>query len=340
MSVWSDNKPHSGFLIVSNSRCGSTWLSTSLENIDNAEVDFEAKIDIDNPYPWSAVHFPISSESIENDLARLKAKVLEQGNSGTAAKKGTVWGSKLVLDPYRPTLLCRSTVLEERMFLLDNVIKHGVAVGLRFVHLTRNICDQEISRGGQTPSKRGLTSDTSSELVKSVNTSGNLLYDQKVATHRCGIEARVRMAYDLVIARALARYKAEAFEVEYEDLATRFGDIASFVRAPTQLSIDELQVTEKNRHRLLTDRCCVGQSFTKTSALLRKNVGPELSKALPGNLELIDLEPFIQVAIDEWADLAISQRTWAGGVVFDIRGRLRLRSRFASLLSRHTRRMN
>ena len=46
---------HEGFLLRSKSRCESTWLSTALGNIANVEVDFETRIDVDNPYSWQSV---------------------------------------------------------------------------------------------------------------------------------------------------------------------------------------------------------------------------------------------------------------------------------------------
>jgi hypothetical protein len=324
-----------GFLVVSNSRCGSTWLGTALGNIDGVEVDFETKIDVDNPYSWHSVHFPISSHSIDGDLANLKVSVLKAASATSAGSESTVWGSKLVLDPYRPTPFCHSSALEERMILLDNVISHGVAMGFRFVHLTRDICDQEMSRGGHTPSRRTLESDTSNELIRAIGTRSYVEYDQKFVPHRCGSEARTRMAYDLVIARALVRHRAETIEVAYEDLAARFGEVASFVGAQTQFRIDELQATDRNRHRVILERCCVGESLTRTSKILRKNLWMESDEARSGDAALNDLGPFIQVAIEEWADLALSQGTWLRRTNMSIRGRLRLRSRAVSLFAMH-----
>ena len=107
------------FILISNQRCGSTWLVTSIGNCKNIKTDYEIKwseeLLIGKPSPY---HLFLKNQNFDEIFSKLKKKNYE-----------SIIGSKFVFDFYKPF---PQNYYEE--FL-------NKFVGYKIIHITRDYID-------------------------------------------------------------------------------------------------------------------------------------------------------------------------------------------------------
>lgn len=286
--------------IVSNTRCGSTWLATSLANSSSRiAVDYEAKLE---DYVRSSVHTPIRLSSPARDLL----DVLESVGHGSDQTPNVV-GTKITLDAsLEPHHQASARERYEKLVAINRDIPE-----LKVIHLTRRFCGQSASRGGHTVTSDSLA--TRPQAMQSV-----LVANAREARYAANESAAGNSSHHCSAKRTLHRFLndicvAEVFSgstnylhVHYETLHRDWERILGFLGMPVRGTLQESSVTRRNRRSGWDPSCELGQTLTQTRDELltlgrtktAKSVVRE-SICLSSGMLLDDLnEEFVQMAQD------------------------------------------
>ena len=245
------------FAIVSNVRCGSTWLATALANTHSGlTVDWEVKLE---GYSRSSVHFPVGTSDLPERLDALARSIAD-----TSLRDFPIIGTKITLDvsvePFH------TLNVPGRWRLLQEF--RSEASSMRFVHLTRGLCDQSQSPGGH--STRSLDSEEASSLVVGSRLLKNVIHESGDAeatlspiAHQCDPQKVFhKFMNDLCVASALSEGQ-RYLRVQYESLRDDFPSILTFLGVPANRSLDEVSLTAKNPRLSPATSCELGLALTR-----------------------------------------------------------------------------
>jgi hypothetical protein len=144
---------------------------------------------------------------------------------------------------------------------------------MRFVHLTRGLCDQSQSPGGH--STRLMDSEEASRLGEKSRLLQNVIHESGEAeslnspvAHQCDPQ-RVfhQFMNDLCVASALSE-RPRYLRVQYESLRDDFASILTFLGLPAVQSLDEVSLTAKNPRLYPATYCELGLALTRLRDLL------------------------------------------------------------------------
>ena len=220
----------SKFIILSNSRTGSTWLTTALNQVEDISTDFEIKIP------------PINYTKLPNHY------LMEGEFSATfwnAIPQNRVIGSKLVLDP-KP----------HDAGLIKVLLEH-LKPDVNIIFLKRCLAEQTISQ-----MKNGMTNKLKLDKNREENQINKRL---ELETQRLmNVESReitlnndsinfffkslyTRLANDLLLKGYLSQSGHQFLEIDYSEIRQKFGEICGFLgsNAPDIANIEDFTITEK-----------------------------------------------------------------------------------------------
>ena len=244
------------FAIASNTRCGSTWLATALANTgSHVNVDWEVKLE---GYVRSSVHYPIGISDVPERLCVL-AETLRKSNGKSYTSIGTKITLDVSVEPFH------TISVGDRWLALERI--RSSAPAMRFVHLTRGLCDQSQSPGGHSTRRPGP--ETASLLTEENRLLRNAVFEadcrpsaDQPHIHRCDPQTVFhQFMNDVCLASALSG-DARYLLVKYEHLHTDFPAILNFLDLPRERSLDELSLTVKNSRSNLTTNCSLGSALT------------------------------------------------------------------------------
>ena len=246
----------SRFIVMSNSRTGSTWLTTALNQVEDITTDFEIKIP-PIAYPKLPNHF-LMQGSFDEEFWPLVPSNL-------------VRGSKLVLDPKPHDQSLLST------------LKLHIPSDVKIVFLTRCLAEQTISKmkvGHKNRLKSGLT-------YQSNRISDRLLEESQALDHMPNREislnldsirlftsaVNIRLANDLLIRKYLGESEQAFVHIDYSNLKEKFTNLCAFLGSEIKNlpPIDKLAITEKvNRTESTVDT--VLKAFAARANELREEI--------------------------------------------------------------------
>jgi hypothetical protein len=254
------------FAIVSNTRCGSTWLATALANTDpSVKVDWEVKLE---NYSRSSVHFPIDPLSVPERLEELTRVIAESGLLDTA-----VLGTKITLDASVEPF--HSVRVPDRWRTLQLI--GAAAPSMRFVHLTRGLCEQNQSPGGH--STRHLDSNTASSYIEGSRLLRNVILEsafsepsRPATDHQCDPQkAFHQFMNDLGVASALSQ-TPRYLRVRYETLHRDFPRVLKFLDFRANHLLEDVSITKKNARSSPPSSCELGLALTSLRDLLLASI--------------------------------------------------------------------
>lgn len=218
------------FIIISNSRTGSTWLTTALNQVEDICTDYEIKIPPIN-YPKLPNHF------------------LMEGNFKeifwSSITENRVIGSKLVLDP-KP----------HDQTLID-VLASNIDSDVKILFLTRCLAEQTISKmksghknrfkatERHKPSKISQRLERETKALATVPSREIPLSNESIQIFTQAVHTR--LANDLLLKSYLDQSSQEYMQVDYRDIDKNFGEICAFLGSH-QRDIDSIRdftITEK-----------------------------------------------------------------------------------------------
>lgn len=255
-SIGSDSRFHPDFAIVSNIRCGSTWLATALARTGaHVNVDWEVKLEA---YSRSSVHFPIGIWEVTERLSALTEDLRHPGR-----RASTVLGTKITLDvsvePFH------AVSVNDRMVALERI--RSAAPAMRFVHLTRGLCDQSQSPGGH--STEGLDQEGAKRFADESRLLGNVMESRldreadQPHIHQCEHQKMFHQLINDVCVALILSGDPKYLLVRYESLHTDFAAVLKFLDLPTGKSLAELSATAKNRRSQASTICSLGNAITE-----------------------------------------------------------------------------
>ncbi|MGD0720743.1 MAG: hypothetical protein ABR970_06800 [Roseiarcus sp.] len=197
------------FLIISNYRCGSTWLETALGSLPDVATDYEFK--------WEISYRPLKMHRSISDRSPMVSEILD-----SIDRDMPVVGSKLVFDP-----IAYSQDQIERMHA-------RIGAEVQIIHLVRRYRDIVISR------QRGMLHRLRQERAALVgrHLRAELERISRGQTRRPRDPVRVKVAdvhaevrnlflNDLHVERTLSN--RNHLRIEYETIGDDFEDAASFI---------------------------------------------------------------------------------------------------------------
>ena len=228
------------FIIIGNSRTGSTWLTTALNNVSGISTDFEVKIP------------PINYELLPNH------HLLDKNFESLFWRRlpdDEILGTKLILDP-------------KPHYNLAEQIDLAISKNTKIIFLKRCLSAQTLSQ-----LKYGMVNI----LDESVNQSSNKIMERlKIETERVQKMSprdikvspqsvklfmrslMIRAANDLMIHNFLSNGPRAHLIVDYDEIHERFTDILQFVGhscVKNNINLDDVSVTKKvNKELTSTER--------------------------------------------------------------------------------------
>jgi hypothetical protein len=205
------------FVVVSNMRCGSTWLISSLGALPDVATDYEFK--------WKVRYRPSELHVVIDDTSPPISRLLDQRIS----QNSMIIGSKFVFDP--------GLLGEEEFLRLEN--KFDAA--LRVVHLTRHFRDIFLSRHRgfnhqlNRAAKAKIGRSLEAAIVAADIQRAEAIQPKCVAPVDCYRELLSYLENDIRMAR-LRTFGERYLRIRYDEIRHRWQEIARFVgsRAPSK----------------------------------------------------------------------------------------------------------
>jgi hypothetical protein len=208
------------FLVVSNMRCGSTWVLTSLGALSDVQADYELK--------WGAVYKPSPVHIfLDHQWCRV-SEILEDLDTDAP-----VTGSKLVFDPKKLTQTDFKGIAKR------------IGPDVSIVHVTRRYRDIFLSvRRGYYHSLDAERADqVGSQLrhaIAAADYSDVTPEPGVIAPERCERELANLLANDRRV-RDLAKLGFRYLQVDYDDFFDRFEEVARFIGSEAERTELEAQ---------------------------------------------------------------------------------------------------
>ena len=218
------------FIILSNSRTGSTWLTTALNQVEDISTDFEIKIP---PIYYTKLpnHYLMEGEF--------------SANFWNAMPQNRVNGSKLVLDPKPHDASLIKVLLDHlkpdvkiiflKRCLAEQTIsqmKNGITNKLR---LDKNRAENQITKRLELETQR-LSNVKSREIE--LNDNNINFFFKSLYT---------RLANDLLLKGYLGQGRHQFLEIDYSEIRQKFGEMCEFLgsNANDISNIEDFTITEK-----------------------------------------------------------------------------------------------
>ena len=239
------------FLIISNSRCGSTWLTSSLNELEDVCTDYEVKIP---PFPKKEMHILLDS-----NFPSLW-KLLEPN---------LCLGSKLVLET------------QAYSYKLVEYLRHHIDEKIKIIFLTRSLIDQSMSifRFGSTNKLKNISKGSQNLMgsqLSLMTQDESVLRQQNIVTldpiwlSKLYADVQNRMANDLLISEYLKTCQNEWMHVDYSHLDEYWPNLCSFIGSNTSKSLSDVTVTSKVSSEFSSEELSV-RNMLKPFDLLRDN---------------------------------------------------------------------
>lgn len=221
------------FIIIGNSRVGSTWLATALGGVGGLSVDYELKA---TGHAVHSHHLEVSSIA---DIHLALSSVQER-----SVERPVAVGVKLVFDPV--TNCSDSSAVD----LLKIVAEYSSeAPETRWIHLTRPYCEGTSSGTGFTmkPGDSGSTQLMSQAAASTPHRSKS----DALPSHVCDPNLLAqRVLIDQYLVAILSATQGYT-RIGYEEIPSQFGSIASsMANRVVDLSIADVEFTQKNAREL------------------------------------------------------------------------------------------
>ena len=218
---------HKRFMIISNTRCGSTFLATALGRLRDVHVDYEVKIP-PLPYKLQRHHRLVGPNFYQTFWQELESQAFRD-----------VYGTKCVLDPIPPTKS------------LSQDLAYIISPKLKYIFLRRSVIEQIISQyksGMVHRSHKSQLTPTSSleQAVRNSDDAGCIVQEDFIdVVKRYFIdEALSRIETDEMIKKTLVASGAPYFELEYKEISSAWAQIKDFIGSDDRASIEDCTVTE------------------------------------------------------------------------------------------------
>jgi len=251
------------FIILSNSRCGSTWLTTSLNGLKSVKTDYELKLPpLD--YTKLPTHFILDKD--------FPNKFFKQNKNNSLKAHGT----KLVFDP-KP--------LDESHF---DLLKSIITPDIKIIHLTRSTAEQIISH-----MNFGMKNS-----LKTVNIERNMLNSQLIAdtvknktlvprSWELNLNTmkffaknyNIRIGIDLFIRKLINELGCDFISVDYSNIADEFKNITKFVTSKNapDVQIEKLSLTKKLHKNRTTNEKILIETFSELEKTKRRLLSKDIS---------------------------------------------------------------
>ena len=214
------------FIVISNSRCGSTFLATALGRLEDVCVDYEIKIP---PINYDLQKHHVLATNDFNDAFWHQLKGLKHCNT---------YGTKCVLDPVPPS--------EKLSKNLGSIISPNT----KYIFLKRSIIEQIISqyKTGMIHKKSDLQILESSSLEQAVASSHDHDINAQVnfievVKRRFIDEALSRIETDEMIKRTLDSSGVNYIELDYQDISSSWNLVKTFLGSKDESSIESCTIT-------------------------------------------------------------------------------------------------
>jgi len=248
----------SAVAIISNTRCGSTWLATALGNCHpNVSIDYEVKLE---DYERSAVHARIGSVSPVSNLKQIYRLICEESGDSPA-----VVGTKITMDasvePHH------NATVTQRLQKLAAI--HGGFPELRVIHLTRRLCGQSASRGGHTTVGGSSTPAAPARQSRLTRNAHAAQYSRSTPStagsqHACEVLHTLHRLTNDICAALVFSGSPRYLQVNYEDLHEEWPATLRFLELESDMSLMQASVTQQNRPPGVDASCPLGQALTET----------------------------------------------------------------------------
>ena len=258
MLNFAESSSPSTVAIISNTRCGSTWLATALGNVrPNASIDFEAKLE---DYERSSVHARIGSVNPVADLKKIYQSIWEDAGDSLE-----VVGTKITLDPsLEPHHKATVTQRLEKLAAI-----HEGFPELRVIHLTRRLCGQSASQGGHSMvenSPAPAARPFQSRLVR--NAQGSPYSGPRTSTsgshHSCEVLQTLHRFTNDICTAVVFSGSPRYLQVNYESLHEEWPSLLRFLGIESHTSLEQASLTQQNRPAGADTSCPLGQALTET----------------------------------------------------------------------------
>jgi len=281
------SKP-TNFVVISNTRCGSTWLATALAHSSPLVfVDREVKIE---DYRSSPVHAPIGAANPAEDLMNILDSLFD-GHQLSPRLVGTKITLDAAIEPHHGSTASQRL---EKLVALRMAFPQ-----LKVIHLTRHYCEQYESRGGVTlsPDQSQLRREVAQSTFVTTGQETPFIASDTTGpatSHRCApLPVLHRLINDLCVATVFSS-SADFLNVEYEHVHRDWDVLLTFLGIETNRTLSESSVIQRNSRSEPEARCSLGAGLSKLrDDLLLLETTPNLHIPLDENLvpfggELLD----------------------------------------------------